>query len=700
MTSKENEFILEVLDRDKDARNYYSNEDSSAPEDIERKQIFHYSCGKKHKIKLEDNDSFPLKISVNKELVELYDSTLSTFSCTCDDFYSQELNYCEHIAVIERLFRYHSRNDFVKYLVSHFALNKPKQSKNTFVFFNTLKQQYTVVGKGHKEEVLLLFKDFDNKEHKQLLVENQDFLNVYIASAALKKLVSEIDPNKMDSINKFLYNKKSLLDQDIGNKGTEGLLKNNINLFEYQKDVFVNCLASKRCVVAMQMGSGKTITSIAVYEYLSKQNPNMSMLVICPNTLKTQWVQEIKRTTGKEAIILNSKDQIKSWDNTGIAVINYQMMTRYIEDFMDDGKKTKYVADMLIVDEMQYVKNDTSKAWRAMRRLKSEYFLALSGTIIENRLDDLYNVMQIVDENALGPKWKFDRDFQKTLAASKYKITYGGIKNVDKLHEKIKHCVFTISQEELNKKLPSISFKTNYIQLSDEQINEETRYREMADALLRKGMEKHLRPHEKILLNAYLLKARQACTAMELLDKNKRDYYEPKVFEVKKIIEQHCITNREKIILFSEWTEMLGIVERMILKEFPTIKHVTYSGDVQTKLRPKLVSDFKTDPDTMIFLSSDAGGTGLDGLQLVSNIVVHTEIPWNPAKIDQRNARLHRTLQKNPVTCYYIVADSGTEFKMQEKIMQKREIRKAALAFDRSDEEMILKASELKEILG
>jgi hypothetical protein len=80
MTSKENEFILEVLDRDKDARNYYSNEDSSAPEDIERKQIFHYSCGKKHKIKLEDTDSFPIKVSVNKEIVELYDTSLSNFS--------------------------------------------------------------------------------------------------------------------------------------------------------------------------------------------------------------------------------------------------------------------------------------------------------------------------------------------------------------------------------------------------------------------------------------------------------------------------------------------------------------------------------------------------------------------------------------------------------------------------------------------
>jgi SNF2 family DNA or RNA helicase len=87
-------------------------------------------------------------------------------------------------------------------------------------------------------------------------------------------------------------------------------------------------------------------------------------------------------------------------------------------------------------------------------------------------------------------------------------------------------------------------------------------------------------------------------------------------------------------------------------------------------------------------------------LQTVSNVIIHTEIPWNPAKIDQRNARLHRTLQTKPVYCYYIVADSGTEFKMQDKIMQKREIRKLALNIDRSNEQTVMKISELGEILN
>ena len=692
--------ILDIVDREKGEKAYYCKEESCSPEDIERKQYFHYACGKKYEIEFPEQNTFPVKILVNGNTVECYESLLQNISCTCNDFYIEELNYCEHVAALERFFRYQPRHELNKQIQIAFNENKKaKDNENTFLFFNTLKQQYSVVGKGHKEETLLLLKSFDDIEHKKLLLEHNRELSVYISSAAQKKLESEVDPSKMSSIDAFLYRRKQMLDTDVKEKEFVGVL-NGIELFEYQKDVAVDSIAAKRAIIALPAGAGKTAASISVYQYFWRQNNDFTMFIISPNTLKTQWQAEIKRFTGKDAVILSSQPMIKSWDGKGIAIINYQMMTRYIDDLVGKGNKTKYIADMIIVDEMQTVKNADTKTWKAMRRLKSQYFLALSGTIIENRLDDLYNVMLIVDDKSLGPKWKFDRDFQKTLAASKYKITYGGIKNIDKLHSKIKHCVFTISQEELNKKLPSLTFKTNYIQLSDEQASEESRYREMADNLLRKGMEKHLKPHEKILLNAYLLKARQSCTAMELLDKNKRDYYEPKILEIKNIIQDHCINNNEKVLVFSEWTEMLGIIERMIVKEFPQIKHVVYSGDVQTKLRPKLVEQFKTDNDTRIFLSSDAGGTGLDGLQLVSNIVVHTEIPWNPAKIDQRNARLHRTLQKKPVTCYYIVADSGTEFKMQEKIIQKREIRKAALNFDRTDEEMILKASELKEILG
>lgn len=691
------EYELLSLEKEKNEKQYPNFEESSKADDIERKKIFQYSTGKKYKLSFNENElKFPTKINIGKSLAEFTSPELTTFSCSCKEFTLDELNYCEHIAVLQRLFKYYNKESFVQALVKQNKVQKEKTNIKTFVHYDYCKEQFVVSGKNHKEETLLLLKDF-SKEHKELLLENFELLETYITPVGVSKLESELKIEKLDKINRFYHEKEKLSKSNLRAK-LENLIP-NISLFDYQKEIFIDCFAAKKSIVALPAGGGKTLTSISLFKYMHDLNNEFTMFVIVPNTLKQQWVREIKRFTGLDAIILGSQKEIKAWDGKQIAIINYHMMTRYIDDLIGEGKKTRRIADMLIVDELQTVKNSETKTWKAIKKLTSDFFLGLSGTIIENRLDDLYNTMQIVDENILGPKWKFDRDFQRVIAATKHKITYNGIRNISLLHKKIQHCVFSISEEELRKKLPPITENTVYIKLSQEQQEIEKNYRAMADNLLKKGMQKPLRPHEQILLNAYLLKARQACTASELLDKTQKNYFEPKIEEVKKLIEKHCVQNNEKLVLFSEWTEMLSIIERMIKSEFKAINHVIYSGDVPTKQRPKLVEQFKTDPDTKIFLSSDAGGTGLDGLQLVSNVVIHTEIPWNPAKIDQRNARLHRTLQTKPVFCYYIVADSGTEFKMQDKIMQKREIRKLALNIDRSGEQTVMKISELKDIL-
>lgn len=692
------EYELLPLDKEKNEKEYSNFEDSAAADDLERKKIFQYSTGKKYKLSYDETKKdFPIRIKINKEFLECTgidrNDQFNNF-CTCSEFSSMELNFCEHIAAWHRMIKYHKNEKLMVALKEESSL---KKKYKTFVQYNFSKEQYTVSGVGHREEVLLLFKDF-NKEHKALLLEHSEELEVFISGSAKNKIESEIKIEKLNKLNKFLFNKEKLLETPI-KKELETIIP-GISLFDYQKDIFIDCMAAKRSVVALPPGAGKTLLSISLFKKFHDENKDFTLFVIVPNTLKQQWVKEIKRFTGLDSTILSSQKEIKEWQGLGIGIINYHMMTRYIDDLVGENKKTRFIADMLIVDELQTVKNSETKTWKAIRKLKSDYFFGLSGTIIENRLDDLYNTMQVVDDVALGPKWKFDRNFQNVIAASKYKIVYNGIKNIDLLHKKIQHCVFSISEEELRKKLPPLTEESKYVDLSETQLKTEEIYRTMADNLLKKGMEKPLKPHEQIMLNAYLLKARQACTASELLDKTKKDYYEPKIDLVRQMIEEHCLNKNEKMVLFSEWTEMLSIIERMIKKEFPQFKYIVYSGDVPTKQRPKLVDQFKTDPSTMIFLSSDAGGTGLDGLQTVSNIIIHTEIPWNPAKIDQRNARVHRTLQTKPVKCYYLIASSGVENRMQSKIMQKREIRKLALNIDRSNEQTFLKASDLKEILG
>jgi SNF2 family DNA or RNA helicase len=107
---------------------------------------------------------------------------------------------------------------------------------------------------------------------------------------------------------------------------------------------------------------------------------------------------------------------------------------------------------------------------------------------------------------------------------------------------------------------------------------------------------------------------------------------------------------------------------------------VLYTGQKSTKQRVEILKEFQENPDCKIFYASDAGGVGLDGLQLVSNRIAHMEQPWNPSKADQRTGRVYRTLQKNPVTCYYFVSNGDIEQRIKNVNEKKRGVRKDVLS--------------------
>ena len=109
------------------------------------------------------------------------------------------------------------------------------------------------------------------------------------------------------------------------------------------------------------------------------------------------------------------------------------------------------------------------------------------------------------------------------------------------------------------------------------------------------------------------------------------------------------------------------------------VDYATYTGKETPKQRVAAVTKFQTDPDCKIFFSSDAGGVGLDGLQLASCNIVHLELPWNPSKLDQRTGRVYRLLQTKPVSCFYLVSDGGIETQIAGLLTSKREIRELTL---------------------
>lgn len=445
-----------------------------------------------------------------------------------------------------------------------------------------------------------------------------------------------------------------------------GILTAPLNLYDYQEEIFASMLKAKKAVCSMTMGSGKTLTSIACYGWLrANLNPNARLLVICPKSLKIQWAKEVKRALGMDSLLVNTPKHLEKLGTKSVEIVTYQTFAKRHERF------TEQRYDLVIMDEIQFIRNDESKAWKAAKTLKSEYFFGLSGTVIENRLDDLYSIMDVIAPGSLGPKWKFCDQFQNVISVNRKVLVFAGIKNIEQLHQKIKGKVF--GYDKLT--LPPITHTHKSVGMTPQQRKVHDDFHQMAKRLLAKALASGLSFAEKMMLQAYLLKARQACNAVDLITKAASPLSSKTANVLKDV--KDLISKGHKIVLFSQWTEYLDLLSRELTND--GIKHVFFTGRESEKQRAKSVEAFTVDPRVSVFLASDAGGVGLDGLQMAADVVIHTELPWNPARLDQRTGRVHRLGQSKPVQALYYYAAGTIEEDMLQVLQGKRDIRTLTL---------------------
>lgn len=409
-----------------------------------------------------------------------------------------------------------------------------------------------------------------------------------------------------------------------------------------------------------------TLTSIACCGWLrANLNPNARLLVICPKSLKIQWAKEVKRALGMDSLLVNTPKHLEKLGTKSVEIVTYQTFAKRHERF------TEQRYDLVIMDEIQFIRNDESKAWKAAKTLKSEYFFGLSGTVIENRLDDLYSIMDVIAPGSLGPKWKFCAQFQNVISVNRKVLVFAGIKNIEQLHQKIKGRVF--GYDKLT--LPPITHTHKSVGMTPQQRKVHDDFHQMAKRLLAKALASGLSFAEKMMLQAYLLKARQACNAVDLITKATSPLSSKTANVLKDV--KDLIAKGHKIVLFSQWTEYLDLLSRELTND--GIKHVFFTGRESEKQRAKSVEAFTVDPRVSVFLASDAGGVGLDGLQMAADVVIHTELPWNPARLDQRTGRVHRLGQSKPVQALYYYAAGTIEEDMLQVLQGKRDIRTLTL---------------------
>ena len=410
----------------------------------------------------------------------------------------------------------------------------------------------------------------------------------------------------------------------------------NADLYPYQKEGIEFSLYKNAAIIADEMGLGKTIQAIAI-SLLKRQIFDFKRcLIICPASLKHQWKTEIEKFSEEQALVVQGyphqrAEQYKD-DNHYFFIINYETVLR------DSLAINKAEFDFIILDEAQRIKNYETKTASSIQRLTKKHGLVLTGTPIENKLIDLYSIMLFLDKYFLTPLWEFSYQHCLFDEVSKNKIT--GYYNLNGLNARLQNVLIRREKHQVLKELPNVIQEDVPVRMSPEQSEYHTSYAKGVAQILRK---KYKTPFDWQKLMLLLTNMRMVADSTYLIDKETN--ISPKLVELKHILLEKIDIHQEgkKILIFSEWINMLKLIEEMLIEI--GVGYTVLTGKVPVKKRHKLIEEFETNGDCKVFLSSESGGTGLN-LQ-VADTVINFELPWNPAKKNQRIGRINRIGQKN-----------------------------------------------------
>lgn len=426
-----------------------------------------------------------------------------------------------------------------------------------------------------------------------------------------------------------------------------------ITLKNYQKYSIEKMLKFKKTILCLKMGLGKTVCALVAQSFIK----NDRILIICPNSLKYQWQKEINRFDLGSSIVLDKSEDLSKIYDQKFIILSYQLMNNNIEFF----EKNSY--DILIVDEVQKIKNNETITWKNIVRLRSEYTFTLSGTPLENHVNDLISIINFLNPNEFNPLWKF---YYQYCDYTKAKVL--GLKSnmIEAFKNRIAKYIINPKIDDSELKLPELVEYTKICEIDQDSKACHDKYFDMAVPLLSKAFTKPLTLPEKNALNGYLTMARLASTDARLVSKTERT--SNRFTEIENLIEE--ITKDNKIVIFSEWIKATDLLIDFLEKN--NIGYVYFNSTINSKKKQMNLNQFIKDDSIKVFLSTDSGGLGVDGLQLACHHLIHIERVWNPAKIKQRNGRLVRTLQsKDKVYSYYFTCKTEVEIMVEESNLRK-----------------------------
>ncbi|NJD19386.1 MAG: DEAD/DEAH box helicase, partial [Gemmatimonadetes bacterium] len=445
-------------------------------------------------------------------------------------------------------------------------------------------------------------------------------------------------------------------------------------LYPYQGEGVALLATAGRALLADDMGLGKTLLAIAAASVLREHEGARRALVICPASLKHQWAREIRRFTGTDAVLVEGPGTARLAlyrRRAPFTLVNYEVVLRDSERI-----QSLLAPDLLILDEAQRIKNWRTKTAAAVKSLATPFAFVLTGTPLENRIEDLYSLMQVVDSRVLGPLWQCLLDFHVTDGRGRVL----GYRNLSELRRRLAPVMLRRDRSLVRDQLPARIDSRLGLDLARHQRDLHDGAMRVAGGLARIAERRPLTPAEEKRLLSALQTARMACDAAGLVDRETEG--SPKLAELAVLLEELCVDGGRKVVVFSQWERMTKMAEDVARKVGLGV--IRLHGSVPVRSRGNLIDRFREDPGAQVFLTTDAGGVGLN-LQAASALI-NLDLPWNPAVLEQRIGRVHRLGQGESVQVVLLVARDSYEERIAGLIAAKRELFRNVVTEDASED--------------
>lgn len=458
-----------------------------------------------------------------------------------------------------------------------------------------------------------------------------------------------------------------------------------VAMYPYQREGALFAAKAGRCLLADDMGLGKTIQAIATVEILARAVGLERVLVVAPTSLKHQWRREIEKFSGRTSVVVEglSASRAKAYAEDSVyKLTNYDVIHRDLDLIR------RWQPELVILDEAQRIKNWKTRTAQAVKQIESPYALVLTGTPLENRLEELYSIVEFVDRFRLGPMFRFLDTHQHTDETGRVV----GYRELGEISQTLLPILLRRTKDKVLRDLPERLDKRLFVPMTPEQMAHHDENKELVGRIVQKWR-RHgfLSEADQRRLMIFLQNMRMSCDSTYLLDR--QTDFGVKVDELAALLSDVLEDGETKVVIFSQWVLMHELVSaRLKDRKWP---HVLFSGQVPGPKRKDLIHRFREDPDCRVFLSTDAGGVGLN-LQHAS-VVVNLDQPWNPAVLEQRIGRVHRLGQRRPVRVVHLISQGTIEEGMLNLLGFKKAVFTGVL--DGGENEVFLGGTRLKQFM-